>query len=167
MLTLPESIPAGSYYVNVTLEEEGRTYERVQSEETIMIQNPKAPGAPEAVTLENAGNYKLALNIRDDFSDPYLEGYYVDVYETLPEGGESLKESGLFFTKEQAEKKEALIGGRYQVPGYTFQEDGSLQADGTGQRAWLHAWGFLPCGSKSRKYKGGASRQWRNGALLQ
>ena len=154
VLTLPESIPAGSYYVNVTLEEEGRTYERVQSEETIMIQNPKAPGAPEAVTLENAGNYKLALNIRDDFSDPYLEGYYVDVYETLPEGGESLKESGLFFTKEQAEKKEALIGGRYQVPGYTFQEDGSLQADGTAKEL-----GYTPGASYRVEVRAGNTKE--------
>lgn len=153
VLTLPESIPAGSYYVNVTLEEEGRTYERVQSEETIMIQIPRSRGTGGS-DFGKAGNYKLALNIRDDFSDPYLEGYYVDVYETLPEGGESLKESGLFFTKEQAEKKEALIGGRYQVPGYTFQEDGSLQADGTAKEL-----GYTPGASYRVEVRAGNTKE--------
>ena len=130
-VSIPDDIPSGNYYVNVTVEEEGKTYERVQSSEKVMITNPKAPEAPDAVTLKNQGNYKLTVDIQDNFQDPMLDGYYIDVYETAEDGTRTLKESGLYFTKEQAKNDEVFIGGRYEMPGYAKGEDGTLVPDGT------------------------------------
>lgn len=83
------------------------------------------------MTLKNQGNYKLTVDIQDNFQDPMLDGYYIDVYETAEDGTRTLKESGLYFTKEQAKNGEVFIGGRYEMPGYAKGEDGTLVPDGT------------------------------------
>lgn len=103
-VSIPDDIPSGNYYVNVTVEEEGKTYERVQSSEKVMITNPKAPEAPDAVTLKNQGNYKLTVDIQDNFQDPMLDGYYIDVYETAEERNENIKRKRTLFYKRAGKK---------------------------------------------------------------
>ena len=92
-VTIPDSLPSGNYYVNVTIVEEGKNYSTLQSKDPISHKNSKAPGSVDNVQLDNCGNNKLEVKITDNFTDPKLAGYYVDVYED-----DELIESGLYFT---------------------------------------------------------------------
>ncbi len=124
-IAIPDSVPSGNYYVNAVIIEESKTYQSVQSKDPVVIVNAKAPEAADSVVLENCGNNKLNVKITDDFDDTKLAGYYIDVYE-----GEKLKDSGLYFTKEQAKNGEIMIGGTYQMMEYKTLENGDSYATG-------------------------------------
>lgn len=124
-VTIPDSLPSGNYYVNVTIIEEGKTYSTLQSKDQISHENSKAPGSVEKVQLENCGNNKLEVKITDDFTDAKVDGYYVDVYED-----NELKESGLYFTKEQAKNGELRIGGSYEMMEYETLSKGEASETG-------------------------------------
>ena len=124
-VTIPDSLPGGDYYVNVTIIEEGKTYSTLQSKAPISHENSKAPGSVENVQLENCGNNKLEVKITDDFTDEKVAGYYVDVYED-----NELKESGLYFTKEQAKNGELRIGGSYEMMEYETLSNGEARETG-------------------------------------
>lgn len=124
-VTIPDSLPSGNYYVNVTIIEEGKTYSTLQSKSPISHENSKAPESVEEVKLENCGNNKLEVKITDDFTDEKVGGYYVDVYED-----NELKESGLYFTKEQAKNGELRIGGSYEMMEYETLSNGEAQETG-------------------------------------
>lgn len=124
-VTIPDSLPSGNYYVNVTIVEEGKTYSTLQSKDPISHKNSKAPGSVDNVQLDNCGNNKLEVKITDNFTDPKLAGYYVDVYED-----DELIESGLYFTKEQAENGELRIGGSYEMMEYETLSNGEAEETG-------------------------------------
>lgn len=113
---IPDTLASGEYYVTVALSDENLCYEKYNAG-TISYANSKAPSAPKAVSVQNIGNNKLLVDITAPESTDKLEGYFVDVYE-----GETLVDTGLYFTKEQVENGEAIIGGVYDVP--IFEVDG-------------------------------------------
>lgn len=103
---IPESMSSGEYYVTITLSDEEKCYERYDAGE-INITNNKAPDPPKTVTVSNAGDDMLRVNIVPADNNNNLKGYFIDVY-----GDNVLADAGLYFDKEE----EILIGGRYSMP---------------------------------------------------
>lgn len=109
-INIPNTVASGTYSVTVILQDEEKCYNSY-SAGNVEITDAKAPTAPSAASLSNAGNNKLMIAVTDDFDKALLEGYYADVYENG-----KLIEAGMYFGKEQVKNGQALIGGRYDVP---------------------------------------------------
>lgn len=106
-LTIPSGMAAGKYNVTLTLSDEEKCFAKYEAG-SVTVTNNKAPEAPKAVVLENAGNDKLRVKVTpSNADDTKLKGYFIDVYE-----GSTLSDAGLYFDKDE----DILIGGRYDVP---------------------------------------------------
>jgi hypothetical protein len=121
VVTIPERMSSGTYYVTVTLSDEGVCFEKYNAG-AVTVMNSKAPGVPPNVTLANAGNDKLKVNITPPEGD--FDGYFIDVY-----ADGALAEAGLYFAKDE----EIIIGGRYEMPVMKTDAYGSPVLDGAGK----------------------------------
>ncbi len=107
-LTIPAEMASGTYYVTLTLSDEEKCFEKYRVEVPIAVTNSLAPAAPTSVTLSNAGDDKLKVDITPaNAEDDKLKGYFLDVYK-----GDTMVDSGLYFDKDD----DILIGGRYEMP---------------------------------------------------
>lgn len=109
-ITLPSGLASGSYHITVVLSDEDICHDSYDAG-SINVVNSKAPSAPGSVSLANAGNDKLKINVA---SAGNADGFLVDVYENG-----MLIQAGLYFDKSD----ELLIGGRYEIP--VYDEDGN------------------------------------------
>jgi hypothetical protein len=109
VITLPETLAAGDYYVTLSLSDEGKSFDTYRVSAPVAVTNAKAPAAPTSVGLANAGNDKLKITVSPAENETNLDGYFIDVYE---DG--KLIDAGLYYAKEDADS--ILIGGRYDVP---------------------------------------------------
>ena len=166
-IDIPDNVASGEYTVFITLIDEEKCYDKYAASGMITITDVKAPGAPVGVTLLNVGNNKMSVLITDDNIDKSkLEGYYMDVYED-----EKLIEAALFYTKEQAENGEILIGGRYDVPVMEEYEDdaGDIRqrqvTDENGEGIY-NTLGFTPGKQYSVKVRAGGSESNEHGEAL-
>ncbi|MDF2921551.1 MAG: hypothetical protein K0R57_465 [Paenibacillaceae bacterium] len=121
VLAVPERLASGTYYVTVTLSDEGVCFEKYNAN-SITINNSKAPGVPKSVTLANAGNDKLQVSVTPPDGD--FGGYFVDIYEDGV-----LADAGLYFEKGE----EIIVGGRYEMPVMRTDDNGSPVLDNEGK----------------------------------
>jgi hypothetical protein len=162
-IALPGILASGDYYVTVILSDEEKVYQTYQIPTTVTITDAKAPTAPLSVSIANAGNNKLRVNIGDDFGKDKLEGYYVDIYE---DG--TLIEAAVYYSKEQAQNGEILIGGRYDVPNPKLDADGKQMTDTAGNPVYegYTTMGFAPGKSYRVKVRAGSSELDKDGAAV-
>jgi|LSQX01.2.fsa_nt_gb hypothetical protein len=162
-INIPDTIASGTYNVTIILQDEEQCYNSY-SAGGVGITDAKAPTAPAAASLSNAGNNKLLLTVADDFDKDLLEGYYVDVYENG-----KLIEAGMYFEKEQVKNGRALIGGRYDVPimeEYIEEESGEIkyrQKTDRNNAGLFRTVGYEPGRSYSTKVRAGSSESTLDG----
>jgi len=150
-IALPDTLSSGDYYVRVVLSKEGECFtqyfvkysNKTSDYKQISFINNNAPGKPASTDLSNYGNDKLKVDIAGPGDSTNLDGYLVDVYEQNDAGEFDLKQTGLYYSKNQTDK--ILIGGIYDEPVY---ENGQpkLNQDGTPVTEKV---GFVP----GRQYK--------------
>ena len=158
VVAIPDTLASGEYYVTVILSDEEKAYQTYQIQTPITITDSKAPTKPLSVSIANQGNNKLSVTITDDFAKDKLEGYYVDIYE---DG--TLIEAAVYYSKEQAQSDEILIGGRYDVP--VMNDDGTQATDGEGNGLY-RTLGFTPEKNYSVKVRAGSSETNADGAAV-
>jgi len=115
---MPENLSSGDYEVSVVLRDENAYYYAEATKE-IKFTNPKQPTSPVITTVENVGDYKLAvaMSTEEQTSDAF-DGYAFSAYKIT--------------TNENGEVKKEPVTGVQNVLYYkdgsklTYQEDGSI-----------------------------------------
>ncbi|WP_248923909.1 S-layer homology domain-containing protein [Paenibacillus hamazuiensis] len=121
-LTLPSSLPTGSYYIRAVVSKDGTNYDSRYSTNTVQVTDPYQPAAPSAVTAAPVGDGVFHVQWSMNES---ADGYYIQL---LDAAGQPVQGAGVIDVK--GDQREAYVGGVFvdqtgrqigMKPGVTYQ----------------------------------------------